>query len=247
MEEQAGATPVLGYRTAPLPEARALRAAWLALSLLLAINLFNYIDRYVLSAVLHRIGDDFFPHGAHAIDEKLGWLASAFLICYMCVSPLFGWLGDRAPRWKLIGIGVILWSLASGASGLATFYTMMLVTRLFVGVGEAAYGPVAPTIIADLFPVSARGKVLAWFYAAIPVGGALGYGLGLLVAGTRLGWHGAFLLVVPPGLLLARSAFSCPKRRAAKMKAPGITRGSPTIFLCSAFPPTSSIRSAVPP
>ena len=51
---------------------------------------------------------------------------------------------------------------------------MLLVTRLLVGVGEAGYGPAAPTIISDLYPVSRRGAVLAWFYAAIPVGSALG-------------------------------------------------------------------------
>ncbi|MBV9126223.1 MAG: MFS transporter, partial [Planctomycetes bacterium] len=112
------------------------------------------------------------------------------------------WLGDRMSRWLLIGVGVILWSLASGASGLATGYAMLLITRCFVGVGEAAYGPVAPTVIADLYPVRVRGSKLAWFYAAIPVGTALGYAVGGLFADSSLGWRWAFYCAVPPGFLL---------------------------------------------
>ncbi len=199
-------SPLANYgRTVPS------RGAWIALALLLAINLFNYIDRYVLGAVLHRIGGEFFNPTDPTANTKLGYLTSAFLVSYMCVSPLFGWLGDRAPRWRLIGIGVIIWSLASGASGLAGFYMMMLLTRVFVGIGEAAYGPVAPTIISDLYPVASRGKVLSLFYAAIPVGSALGYVLGLNLAASRLGWRWAFFLVVPPGILLGLLCFFMPE------------------------------------
>lgn len=192
-------------RTSPAP------GAWIALSLLLTINLFNYIDRYVLSAVMPRIGAQFFRPDDPKISEKLGYLSSAFLVSYMCISPLFGWLGDRKPRWKLVGIGVILWSLASGASGAAGFFLIMLITRMFVGVGEAAYGPVAPTIISDLYPVTSRGKVLAWFYSAMPVGAALGFAIGSHVATSSLGWRWAFYLVVPPGLLLGGLCFFMPE------------------------------------
>ena len=73
---------------------------------------------------------------------------------------------------------------------------------------RAAYGPAAPTLISDLYPVKVRGKVLAWFYAAIPVGSALGYTLGGMVVGTfKLEWRWAFYLVVPPGLLLGLWCF----------------------------------------
>lgn len=173
--------------------------------LLLAINLFNYIDRYVLAAVLTRIGMEMLQGRADA-NAKLGALATVFLISYMVLSPIFGLLGDRFPRWKLIGVGVILWSLASGASGLAGDYWILLITRIFVGVGEAAYGPVAPTIISDLYPITSRGKVMSWFYMAIPVGSALGYTLGG-IADAMLGWRWGFYLVVPPGVLLGLLCF----------------------------------------
>jgi MFS family permease len=142
----------------------------------------------------------------------------------MLTAPLFGALATRVPRWWLIAIGVGVWSLASGASGLApllgdqlgnkmltlfaftapTAYLVMLLTRCLVGLGEAVYGPVAPDIISDLFPASKRGQVLAWFYAAIPFGGALGYamGAGVVKVMGKHNWPWAFYLVVPPGLAL---------------------------------------------
>jgi MFS family permease len=167
------------------------------LGLLLAINLVNYIDRYILAAVEDQIQHDF-----GSTEAQTGLLATAFLVSYMCFAPLFGWLAGRYSRWMLVGVGVLIWTIASGATGLATGLGIMLATRVFVGIGEAAYGPAAPTIIADLFPVERRGQVLAWFYVAIPVGSALGYMLGGQVLHLGFTWHWAFFIVVPPGLLL---------------------------------------------
>jgi MFS family permease len=150
--------------------------------------------------------------------SAIGWLVLAFLVTYMLLSPVFGWLADRYSRWMLIGVGVAVWSLASGASGLANSYGALLATRCLIGVGEAAYGPVAPTLISDLYPLAVRGKVLAWFYAAIPVGSAIGY-----IAGSQFAhpgqWHYAFFLTLPPGLLLAAWCFFMkePARGAAEV------------------------------
>jgi MFS family permease len=83
---------------------------------------------------------------------------------------------------------------------------LLLITRLFVGIGEGGYGPAAPTIIADLFPVLRRGRALSYFYAAIPVGSALGYAIGGFVS-VRWGWQTAFFVVAPPGLLLGLACF----------------------------------------
>ena len=180
-------------------------AARTALTLLLAINLFNYIDRYVLASVLPTLKHEFLA-GDPNQNGKAGLWTTAFLISYMFTAPIFGWLADRFSRWILIGMSVAVWSLASGWSGLATSFGVLLCTRLFVGIGEAGYGPAAPTIIADLYPLKTRGRVLAWFYVAIPVGSALGYAYGGKIA-DLLGWRWAFYLVVPPGLLLAALLF----------------------------------------
>jgi MFS family permease len=175
-------------RTTAAPTAR------VSLVLLLLINLFNYVDRQILAAVELPIRLEFGVSKA-----TMGWLVPGFLFSYMLFSPLFGWLADRTSRWLLIGVGVILWSLASGGSGLAQGFLFLLIMRCFIGVGEAAYGPAAPTLIADLYPVAKRGKVLAWFYAAIPVGSAMGYTIGGMFFSD---WHWAFYLTLPPGIAL---------------------------------------------
>lgn len=178
---------------------------------LLSINLFNYIDRYILAAIEPRVRAAFFAEDDPDAATKLGVLGSAFMISYMVLAPAFGWLGDRTRRWTIIGLGAIAWSLASGASGLATTFTALLITRIFVGVGEAAYGPTAPTVIADLYPVERRGAVLAWFYAAIPVGTAIGYTVGTTVAAKTNSWQWPFFVVVPWGVGLGLWAIFRPE------------------------------------
>jgi MFS family permease len=192
--------PVLEYELTP-PVPPALPGARLSLTLLLTINLLNYIDRQVLSAVESNIRDAF-----HIDKETSGYLATAFILSYMVMAPVFGFLADRFSRWILVGFSVLLWSLATAAGGLASSFTMLLITRLFVGVGEAGYGPAAPTIISDMYPVARRGSVLAWFYVAIPVGSALGYVIGGAV-GAKFGWRIAFYIVTVPGILLGIWSF----------------------------------------
>src|SRR5207247_10092924 len=125
---------------------------------------------------------------------------------YMISAPILGLLADRFSRWIIVGSAVILWSLASGSSGLAATFAILFTTRICVGIGEGGYGPAAPTILSDLFPIERRGRIMAIFYTAIPVGSALGYVIGGLV-GAHLGWRWAFYLVTPPGLLLALLCF----------------------------------------
>ena len=177
-----------------------------ALFLLLAINLFNYIDRQVLAAVEPDIRATFFAPDDVNRMTKTGLLAVAFFVTYMFSAPVLGFLADRISRWLIVGVAVVLWSLASGASGLAATFGILFATRIFVGIGEGGYGPAAPTIISDLFPIETRGRVMAICCAAIPVGSALGYVIGGLV-GSHVGWRWAFYLVTPPGLLLGLLCF----------------------------------------
>jgi MFS transporter, Spinster family, sphingosine-1-phosphate transporter len=168
-----------------------------ALILLLAVNLLNYIDRQILYAVFPLIKDDL-----GLSDAALGFLGSAFMICYMVSAPLLGWLGDRISRVKLAANGLVLWSVATAGAGVAPGYLTLLTARTMVGIGEASFGTVSPGLIADYFPLERRGRMLSYFYLAIPVGSAIGYVLGGIL-GHAFGWHAAFLLVGIPGLLLA--------------------------------------------
>ena len=199
--------------------------AYTALWLLLGINLFNYIDRQVLAAVEPDIRATLFAANDVNAMAKTGALGTAFLITYMLTAPALGWLADRFSRWIIIGSAVILWSVASGASGLAATFFALLLTRVFVGIGEGGYGPAAPTVLADLFPLATRGRVLAVFCAAIPVGSALGYVFGGLI-NEHLGWRWAFYLIAPPGLLLGLLCFFQRDPRARGITRPERQRAS---------------------
>lgn len=172
-------------------------AGW-GLAILSFINLFNYLDRYLVSALVERL-----KHSELALtDGQLGSLMSAFLAIYTLAAPVFGALGDRRPRPRLIAFGVACWSLATALSGLAGSYLALLAARASVGIGEAAYGTIAPSLLSDYFPVEKRGRVMAIFFCAIPVGSALGYMVGGSV-GAHFGWRVAFFVAGIPGLALA--------------------------------------------
>ena len=173
------------------------RAAAYALTVLTFINLFNYLDRWVLSAVLEAIKRDL-----HFSDTQLGSLATGFIIVYMLTSPVFGTLGDRQRRPPLIALGVAIWSVATAAAGFARGFVSLFTARATVGVGEAAYGTIAPALLSDHFPLEKRGRVFAVFFAAIPIGSAAGYMVGGLVD-KHFGWRAAFWVAGAPGLLLA--------------------------------------------
>ncbi len=205
--------------------------ARLALMLLLAINLFNYIDRYILSSTIAGIENDLLKNTPpDSRKTYLGILATCFMASFMVFAPIFGFLSTKIKRWHLIGYGVLFWSIASGFSGLSGSiaklnekylsidlpvsalmvflgsYAFLAITRCLVGVGEAAYGPSAPTILSDLYPEKNRGVIMSIFYAAIPVGSALGYAFGGIA-----GWPNAFYWVLPPGVLLGVLCFFMPE------------------------------------
>src|SRR5216110_3870767 len=138
-------------------------------------------------------------------DGQLGSLMTGFLIVYMLAAPLFGSLGDRRSRPRLLALGVEIWSIATALAGLAQNYVGLFAARAMVGVGEAAYGTISPALLADYFPRERRGRVFAIFFAAIPVGSALGYVVGGLVD-HYFGWRQAFFVAGVPGLVLAALA-----------------------------------------
>jgi MFS family permease len=169
----------------------------------------NYVDRTVLAAVEPKMQASLLPNLPSEDPNvlwKMGFLPTAFLVSYMLTAPIFGWLADRMSRWIIVGLGVSIWSLATGGCGLAVTFGMMLIMRMAVGIGEAGYGPSAPTIISDLYPVERRGQVLAWFYMAIPVGSAVGY-IGGGALNAWFGWRNAFFALTPPGIILGLICF----------------------------------------
>jgi MFS transporter, Spinster family, sphingosine-1-phosphate transporter len=180
------------------------RAALWALGVLTAINLVNYLDRYVVSAIAPDL------KAAMALnDTQLGWLLPAFLLVYMVAAPAFGSWGDRGSRTRPMAIGVLVWSLATFLSGFAQSYPQLLAGRAVVGIGEAAYVAIAPALLADCFPIERRSRVLAVLNMAIYVGTALGYIVGGQVSAS-FGWRAAFFVGGVPGLLLALAVLRLP-------------------------------------
>ncbi|HEY5811107.1 MAG TPA: MFS transporter [Terrimicrobiaceae bacterium] len=194
-----------------------------ALLLLLALNMLCYLDRYILAAVEPDIRQAFFSPDDPDAMAKTGSLATAFLLSYMVLSPLFGWLADKYSRWTIIAAGAAIWSLATAGSGWAPTFGILLLSRILVGAGEAAYGPAAPTLLADLFPKERRGMILAVFFAAIPFGSAIGYLFGGLV-GAAFGWRAPFHFAAVPGLILAGLCLLIKDRRPAAQAAQAATK-----------------------
>ena len=169
-----------------------------ALAVLTAINLFNYLDRWIVAALAESM-----KHSELRLsDAQLGSLMTGFLVVYMATAPLFGSLGDTRSRPRLLGLGVAIWSVATALTGFARSFAAMFLARAAVGIGEAAYGTISPALLADYFPREQRGRAFAVFFAAIPVGSALGYIVGGL-ADRYLGWRSAFFVAGDPGLVLA--------------------------------------------
>lgn len=165
--------------------------------LLIALNLLNYLDRYILPGAQPLVQKDF-----HATDQQMGALTTAFFLTYMIFAPLSGWLGDWFRRKPLIITGAILWSLATLATAFVHSYWSLYTRRALVGVGEATFGIYAPAVLADFYPERDRNRILSIFYLAIPVGAALGYLAGGEL-GSLWGWREPFLLCAIPGLIVA--------------------------------------------
>ncbi len=172
------------------------QSAAYALWVVTSLNFLNYIDRFILAAVLPRVKVEF-----GLTDFQLGLLANAFLVAYFVTSPLFGILGDRTSRPRLMAAGVAAWSIATAAAGMTRSFIQLLFARAGVGVGEAAYSTISPALLSDYFPRRSRGRAFAIFYVAIPVGAASGFLLGGALE-RAFGWRTAFYAVGLPGLLL---------------------------------------------
>ena len=185
---------------APGPGRRLLasiRGPYFALVVLFCMNLLNYVDRYV-----------FFSAGPAIMRElkftdiQFGFLSVSFMVVYTIVSPLMGILGDRYSRRRLLSFGVALWSVATVGTAFARGFNDMFFWRALLGIGEASYGIIAPALLADLFPPKHRGRAMGLYYLALPVGGAIGYGIGGWFA-HNTDWRYAFWVVGIPGLAAA--------------------------------------------
>lgn len=174
--------------------------------ILFLLNLFNYMDRQVLYAVFPLLQFDL-----QLADWQLGTLASVFMVVYMCYAPVMGVLADRFSRTRLIGISALIWSIATLLSGGAKNFSHLLFARGLTGVGEGGFTTIAQPFLAEHAPKEKHAILLALFGLALPLGSALGYGLGGVI-GQTWGWRLAFIGLGVPGMLLGLCAFFLPDK-----------------------------------
>ncbi|HEY6969462.1 MAG TPA: MFS transporter [Candidatus Angelobacter sp.] len=177
----------------------------LTLVLLTGLNILNYVDRNVLLAVQPLVKNEF-----QSSDAAIGVLTSAFFFTYMIAAPVVGWMGDRYSRKMLVVIGAAIWSGFTLLTWLVHNYDELLIRHAIVGIGEASYATIAPSLIADLFPLEKRGRMLAIFNCGLPVGSAGGIILGAYF-GHHFGWRFPFMLAGIPGFLLAAALWFLPE------------------------------------
>lgn len=170
------------------------------LAILALINFVNFADRTVILPLFPLLRQHF-----DVSNTQLGQLQFWLQVVLALGTIPFGLLADRWSRGRMIAAGVILWSLATFLSGVAQTFTMLLVARALVGLGEAAYGPAAQSMISGAFSAASRARAQAVFAAGMLIGGTTGQAFGGLV-GEKFGWQPAFFVVGIPGLLLGLSA-----------------------------------------
>lgn len=176
-------------------------SAYFAFSVLFAVNVLNYADRYVLSAVLPAIKRAF-----SMSDFEGGLLISSFLLVYAVATLPLGVWADRGIRKNIVALCVSIWSVATVLAGFAQNLVQLFSFRSVLGIGEAGYAPASLSLLGDFFTKGARGRVLSYWSIGTLIGAAIGVSLGGTIADT-LGWRWAFFFVGIPGLIAALLAW----------------------------------------
>lgn len=219
--------------------------AWYATFVLMIAYTLSYVDRQILSLLVEPIKRDF-----GVSDTQIGLLqGAAFAIFYTLAGIPMGRWADRGDRRRIIAWGIAVWSIATALCGLTKSYWQLFAARVGVGVGEAALGPAAYSMIADYFPPERRGRALGFYSMGVYLGIGLAMIIGaqvvtaladeppLVVPGIgELGaWHLTFLIVGLPGVLVALWAWTLrePPRRGAGAAAPPVPIRDALAFLRS--------------
>ncbi|CAD6186934.1 unnamed protein product [Caenorhabditis auriculariae] len=197
----------------------------LMIAILLIINTLNYMDRYTVSGVLTSV------QTYYSINDSTGGLIhTVFLVFYMFASPFCGFLSDRYNRKWIIFVGIAIWVVAVLGSTFVppNLFWVFLLMRGLVGIGEASYSVVAPTVIADMFTDVMRSRMLMLFYFAIPVGSGLGFIVGSVVSSWTGQWQWGIRITAILGfgcLILIILFFRDPERGRAEKKKNGEIKG----------------------
>jgi predicted MFS family arabinose efflux permease len=167
-----------------------------AVLVLFAINILNFYDRHVPGALVEPMRKEF-----HLSDMQIGLLGSVFTWLYAIMGVPLGRIADSGSRKKLLAWGLVVWASLTACAAIATNYSILLFSRVGVGLGEATCAPAATSWLGDLFPQAKRSRVLALFMLGVPIGGALAFFVSGPLA-QAYGWRAAMVLAAAPALLL---------------------------------------------
>lgn len=171
--------------------------AWV-LCLLLLTYMSSYIDRSILGILAEPIKREL-----GLSDSQLGLLSGlSFALFYTILGLPIARLAERYSRSRIIAASLVVWSGMTALCGLTASYTQLLLCRIGVGVGEAGGNPASHSLITDIFPPERRASALAIYSLGVPLGSLIGAVAGGALA-QAYGWRTAFLVVGPPGILLA--------------------------------------------
>ncbi|RFU19673.1 MFS transporter [Geodermatophilus marinus] len=186
-----------GTAVAPAPSARARKVfPWLVFTLTFALLLSDYMSRQVLSAVF-----PFLKLEWALTDTQLGGLTSVVALTVGLLAVPLSLLGDRWGRVRSIVLMAVIWSLATAGCAVAANYEQLMLARVFIGVGEAAYGSVGLAVVLAVFPAHRRASFTGAFMAGGSFGSVLGVALGGALA-VQLGWRWSFGVMAILGLVL---------------------------------------------
>ena len=188
--------------------------AWRLLILLSLANVLNFYDRTIPAILVDDIKDEF---GLN--DTQIGILSAAFILVYAVAGIALGRMADHRSRTRIMGIGLLVWSVLTAASGGAWSFVALVIVRLGVGIGEASYAPAANSTIADLFPVHKRSRAAAVFGLGIPVGLILAFFTTGIIVEAFGTWRAPFFVAAVPGLVVAVLLFFAkePRRGASEV------------------------------
>ncbi|USX27003.1 MFS transporter [Oxalobacteraceae bacterium OTU3CINTB1] len=177
--------------------ARIRRSQTLSLVLLVVCGVINYLDRATLA-----VANEYIRADLGLSLGQMGLLLSAFSWSYaLCQLPVGALVDKIGPRW-LLGIGLVVWSLAQAAGGLASTFGWFVIARIALGIGEAPQFPAAARVVSNWFPARSRGTPTGVYNSASPLGVALApLLLAPLIAATS--WHWAFFVTGAMGLAAA--------------------------------------------
>ena len=205
-----------------MPEKSTPNRLVLSALVLFAINTLNFYDRTVPGALTEPIRKEF-----HLTDTQIGLLGSAFIWIYALVGLPLGRIADSASRKKLLATAILIWSSLTASAAFAGSFSVLLFSRIGVGIGEAACAPAATSWLSDLFPPDKRSRVLALFMLGVPVGLALSSFFSGPLAQVY-GWRAAMILAAAPALLLIPALLFLrePKRGGSEIVPVSLTRTS---------------------